>query len=254
MSGYTKQHRGFHGMYSEDNWTAEQRMEQTSRIETRMENDEKREAGEGDGWLAAGRNGDVRYMKGEPNAAAISGEGTGENEIEALRRNRLAQMKARAEQRKQWMARGHGAYVSLADEAELLSKLPNHERAVVLFSSRKFPGHLSQLLHTLMRALADVHFETFFAHLDSDSSPMIKAMVDIPEGPVLLLCQGGRVTGQLAGIDSSYTAEGIAYELGLQGLVNFDDGIQYGKVAGGCTTATARQAAAQASDDSEEDD
>ena len=105
-----------------------------------------------------------------------------------------------------------------------------------------------------MRALAAVHFETFFAHLDSDNSPMIKAMIEIGDTPVLLLCQAGKVTGQLAGIDRSYTAEGIAYELGLQGLVNFDDGIQYGKVAGGCTTHTAQRAAAQASDNSSDDD
>ena len=117
--GYIKQNRGFHGMYSEDIWTSQQRMEHTSRIESRMDADEKREAGEADGWLAAGRDGDVHIMKGEPNAAAISGEGTGENEIEALRRNRLAQMKARAEERKRWVARGHGSYVSLKDETEL---------------------------------------------------------------------------------------------------------------------------------------
>ena len=53
-SGYVKQHRGFHGMYSEDNWTASQRMESTSRLETKLDNETAREEGADQGWLAAG--------------------------------------------------------------------------------------------------------------------------------------------------------------------------------------------------------
>ena len=31
--------------------------------------------------------------------------------------------------------------------------------------------------------------------------------------PALLLCRGGRVIGQLTGVDRSFTAEGVAFEL-----------------------------------------
>jgi len=248
-----KQNRGFHGQYGEDNWTPQQRMEHTSRIETRLENDEKREEGAGDGWLAATESGEVKHMQGEPNAAALGGPGQGENDIEALRRNRIEQMKTRAAQRQHWTEKGQGVYHVLADEAELLKRLAKHERAVVLFSSRSGASHLSELMHAHMRSLSVAHFESFFGHLDSDKAPMIQTLIEVSNGPILLLCMGGKVTGQLAGIDRSYTAEGIAYELGLQGLLNFDDGIQYGKSAGGCTTATARRAAPQ-SDESDDYD
>jgi len=241
-SGYVKQHRGFHGMYSEDNWTASQRMESTSRLETKLDNETAREEGADQGWLAAGADGGVRHMQGQPDAAALESAGPGDSEIDVLRKNRIAQMKARAQLRSAWLAKGHGVYAALSGEGALLSELPKHERAVVLFGSRGAPSHLTEALHLQLRQLSVVHVETYFAHLDAEEAPLISSMVELAELPTLLLCEGGRVTGQLAGVDRTFTTEGVAYELGQRGLVHFDDGIHYGASAGGCTTATARRA------------
>ena len=52
-----------------------------------------------------------------------------DNDIEALRKLRLAQMKGKAEAKKQWLALGHGKYERLEQESSFLEALPKHERS-----------------------------------------------------------------------------------------------------------------------------
>ena len=184
--------------------------------------------------------------------------GSHENEIDALRKLRLAQMKGAAEARRRWLEMGHGVYEQLDREAKFLEALPKHERAVcALCAEGSMDG---QLLHAHMQALCKVHVETYFCWLDPDSAPVMMGMVDVGRLPALLLCKGGKVVEQLHGLDRSFTAEGVAYELGQHGMVDFEEGTHYTVVKGGCTTATAARAGAQRrgrgdeSDASDDDD
>ena len=50
------------------------------------------------------------------------------------------------------------------------------------------------------------------------------SMVTLADLPALLLCRDGKVVDQLVGVDRSFTTEGVAYELGERGLVDFEEG------------------------------
>ena len=264
----------------EDNYDATRRGEHTSRQETKLESQMEglhaedhpelvgmiKSAQEAEDaaaeevqkeWLAAQQDGTVKRMKGEPDIAKLVPKES-ENEIDALRKLRLAQMKGAAEARKRWLEMGHGIYEQLDREAKFLEALPKHERAVcALCAEGSMDG---QLLHAHMRALCKVHVETYFCWLDPDSAPVMMGMVDVGRLPALLLCKGGKVVHQLHGLDRSFTAEGVAYELGQHGMVDFEEGTHYALVKGGCTTATAARGGAQRrggrdeSDASDDDD
>ena len=107
-----------------------------------------------------------------------------------------------------------------------------------------------------MRALCQVHVETYFCYLDPSSAPVMMGMVEVGRLPALLLCKNGQVVDHLHGLDRSFTTEGVAYELGQRGMVEFEEGVVYGgKGVGsaGCTTATAnRRPADDASDDDDD--
>ena len=190
-------------------------------------------------WLAAKADGTVQAMKGEITRARLDAVAPQEtdNEIEALRKLRLAQMRGRAELRAQWLERGHGTYVALEQESSFLQALPKHERTVcALCMAGSLDG---ELLHTHMRALARVHMEAYFCWLDPERAPVMMGMVDVGRLPALLLCLNGKVVHALHGIDRSFTTEGVAYELGQHKIVDFEEGLCYSSVKGGCTTATA---------------
>ena len=84
-------------------------------------------------------------MKGDPDVSKLVIPNDQDNEIDALRKLRLAQMKGHAEQRKRWLELGHGAYEQLDGEAKFLEALPKHGRAVCAISA---PGSMDgELLH-----------------------------------------------------------------------------------------------------------
>ena len=80
-------------------------------------------------WLAAKADGGVAKHQGEVDVRKII-PASNDNEIDALRKLRLAQMKGRAQERHQWVAKGHGKYVKLEQESSFLEALPKHERAI----------------------------------------------------------------------------------------------------------------------------
>jgi len=188
-------------------------------------------------YLAASSDGSVRRMPGDPDVRAIAPTpGEGDNYFDQLKKKRLASMRQQAAQRQAWLELGHGVYATLPSEAGFLQELPKHDRAVC----HLFDTSLDcELLHHHMRALSEVHLETYFCRLDVELAPTMMAMVSLREMPALLLCMGGRVTGQLTGIDRSFTSEGVAYELAQTGMLDFEDGTRYARTTGGCTTETA---------------
>ncbi len=255
----------------EDGYDASRRGEHTSRLETRLDADAAKgpaaDGGQqGVGWLAARRDGSVAQMEGEVDASKLERAGAAasyaepENEIDRLRKNRLAQLKSRAAARQSWVALGHGKYVELESEASFLQANASglHARLVCAIVPE---GSLDgQLLAGHMRALAAVHVETYFCWLRAEGAPMMMQMVDLLRLPALLLCAEGKVVHTLYGVDRSFTTEGVAYELGQHKVVEFEEGVCYEAAAAGsagCTTATAARADARrraASDDDDDSD
>ena len=66
-------------------------------------------------WLAARADGSVERMQGVPDVKKLVPQEQ-DNDIDALRKLRLAQMKGRAAERQEWIAKGHGKYVKLEQE------------------------------------------------------------------------------------------------------------------------------------------
>eukprot|EP00327_Prymnesium_parvum_P013091 CAMPEP_0184403538 /NCGR_PEP_ID=MMETSP0007-20130409/85467_1 /TAXON_ID=97485 /ORGANISM="Prymnesium parvum, Strain Texoma1" /LENGTH=243 /DNA_ID=CAMNT_0026759647 /DNA_START=59 /DNA_END=790 /DNA_ORIENTATION=- len=210
----------------EDTYTAEQRGESTSRFETRLDADRAADA-PGETWFAAAADGGVNVHAGPVSAARLEMPRDGDNEIDRLRKLRLAQMKADAAAKKEYLRLGHGAYAKLEDEAGFLRAVAEHPRVVChLCRAGSLDG---QMMHTRLQALCHVHLETFFCWLDIDAAPTMLAMVALDGLPALLLAHRGKVVEQLARIDRSFTVESLAYELGEHRAINFEEGIDYSR-------------------------
>ena len=156
----------------EDKYTAVQRGEDTSRIETKLESQLEglhaedhpdlvqtiKTAQEGQAqqeeaahqeWLAARADGTVERMHGEVDVKKIV-PAANDNDIEALRKLRLAQMKGRAAARQEWLARGHGKYARLEQGA----RFSRSYHGTSASCARSPEGSIdAELLHTHMKQL-----------------------------------------------------------------------------------------------------
>lgn len=240
----------------EDTYTSEQRGEHTSKLETRLDGEAKEEDGSPDDqWLAAGADGSVKVKSGPVTTAKLDIPQDGDNEIDCLRKLRLAQMKGDALRRQHWLSLGHGAYEQLENEAKFLEIIGEHPRVVChLCVASSLDG---EMMHTRLKALCTVHLETYFCWLDVETAPMMLAMVALERLPALLLGQDGKVVEQLTGIDRSFTIESLAYELGEHRAIDFEEGTDYSRglyPKGGCTTATAARRAQPQPVESDDDD
>lgn len=242
----------------EDMYSSSQRGEDTSQMESKLESameglhaednpdltrtiknaQQAEESAKGD-WLAAKADGTVERMKGTPEYDKLVPK-MGENDIDALRKLRLAQLKGAAQLKEKYREMGHGAYTKLEDESEFLLALPKHPRLVCAIC--KAGSVDAELLHNHMRNLAAVHLEAKFCWLDAENAPTMMQLVDFARLPALLLAGAGKIVHQLYGVDRSFTTEGVAYELSKHGLVDFEEGRAYSKSKGGCTTASAARA------------
>ena len=122
-----------------------------------------------------------------------------EDELEALRRERLAGMKRSAEQRATWMAAGHGEYREIHDQKQFFEDLKKEHRAVVHFyrpSNRK-----CDLVDKALGALARKHIEAKFVRVDAEKAPFLAEKLKIWMLPTVVLIKAGRTEHSIVGLD-----------------------------------------------------
>ena len=149
LSGYTKGQMRC-AATREDTYTAEQRGECTSKLETRLDQDaHDDDGGDKDEWLAAGADGSVKVKSGPVTRAKLDIPQDGDNEIDCLRKLRLAQMKGAAMQKQHWLSLGHGSYAQLENEAKFLEIIGQHPRVVChLCVANSLDG---EMMHTRLK-------------------------------------------------------------------------------------------------------
>lgn len=63
----------------------------------------------------------------------------GEDDIEAIRLKRVAEMKKRQEKMKEWVARGHGEYNEIHSEQDFFKEMKGEERMICHFYRENWP-------------------------------------------------------------------------------------------------------------------
>lgn len=123
-----------------------------------------------------------------------------EDDMEAIRRRRLAEMKKRAEEEALWRRRGHGTQVRIA-EKDFFVHAKEASRVVVMVT-RPGTSRYSQDIEEHFARVAERHLETFFATLDADKSPFLCNKFQLQVMPSIILVKNHEVDKILHGLDA----------------------------------------------------
>eukprot|EP00173_Palmaria_palmata_P002784 Plantae.Rhodophyta-Palmaria_palmata.ctg2885.p1 GENE.Plantae.Rhodophyta-Palmaria_palmata.ctg2885~~Plantae.Rhodophyta-Palmaria_palmata.ctg2885.p1 ORF type:complete len:192 (-),score=37.98 Plantae.Rhodophyta-Palmaria_palmata.ctg2885:248-823(-) len=153
-----------------------------------------------------------------------------DDDYEAIRKKRLAQMKKRAEDQILWKRRGHGALVPIV-EKDFFGHCKEAERVVVMLT-RKGTSRYSDDMENYFARVAEHHLETFFAVIDADKSPFLCEKFQIRVMPSIILVKNHEVDKILPGLDafaqngafSIATTERRLYDLGMVTNTDIADG------------------------------
>lgn len=122
-----------------------------------------------------------------------------EDELEKLRRHRIAQLKTMAKQKNEWMAHGHGSYREVDDQKRFFEELKGEKRAVVHFfrpTTRR-----CEILDRHIGQLAQKHIETKFVRVNAERFPFVAERLKIHTLPTLVCIKDGRTDHSIIGFD-----------------------------------------------------
>lgn len=123
----------------------------------------------------------------------------GDDDLEAIRRRRLAELKAEDEERRSWVSNQHGSLTDLNEEPEFFDAVKKSTRVVALFVRPASVPCVALAEH--VARLSESHMETRFVKIDAEKSPFLTKRLKIWMLPTLLLVKKQRTIKQHVGLD-----------------------------------------------------
>ncbi|KAA6395950.1 MAG: putative Thioredoxin domain [Streblomastix strix] len=122
------------------------------------------------------------------------------DDFEALRAQRLAQLKKKQENRMKWLHEGHGKINEVVEEKDFFNETRGVERCIVHFHRPQ--SKYSDLLGQHLQKLAELHIETKFVRINAEKSPFLCTRLGVTIIPTLSLIEKGKVAGKIEGLEA----------------------------------------------------
>ncbi|AYU81864.1 ATP binding protein-like protein [Leishmania infantum JPCM5] len=146
-----------------------------------------------------------------------------DDEILAIRQKRLKQLKEIQARRDEWLRKGHGQYLEVAEPKEFFDNVKSSERIVVHFMRRSTPR--CEIIERHLRTIAHEHFETRFCYVDVERIPSLPERFNVMMLPTLMLVEKGHTFHSIIGFDEfggtdDFTTDTVTQVLAHYGMVN----------------------------------
>ncbi|KAI6678118.1 hypothetical protein NL676_038914 [Syzygium grande] len=176
-----------------------------------------------------------------------------DDDLEALRERRLAQMKRMAEKRGRWISLGHGDYSEIPVEKEFFSVVKASDRVVCHFYRENWP---CKVMDKHMSILAKQHIETRFVKIHAEKSPFLTEKLKIVVLPTLALVKNAKVEDYVVGFDElggtdEFSTEDLEERLAKAQVIFFEGESSLNSRSGAQTRRSVRQSSNADSSDSE---
>ncbi|KAG7154481.1 thioredoxin domain-containing protein 9-like [Homarus americanus] len=119
------------------------------------------------------------------------------DDLDAIRRERLAAMKERQKKKQDWINNGHGDYSELSDEKEFFETTKKSENVVCHFYRDQFVR--CKIADKHLEILAKKHIETKFCKINAEKAPFLTERLSIRVLPTLCLVKNGKTKDYIVG-------------------------------------------------------
>lgn len=126
-------------------------------------------------------------------------ENLDDDDIHALRKKRMAQMKEMQKRRDGWIAKGHGQYREIQSAEDFFERMKHSERIICAFTRRSTTR--CQILDKHLSSLASKHFETSFCYVDVERLPGLAERFNVLMLPTVMLVENKKTFHSIIGFD-----------------------------------------------------
>eukprot|EP01064_Diplonema_japonicum_P017593 TRINITY_DN25781_c0_g1_i1.p1 TRINITY_DN25781_c0_g1~~TRINITY_DN25781_c0_g1_i1.p1 ORF type:complete len:171 (-),score=50.62 TRINITY_DN25781_c0_g1_i1:11-490(-) len=146
-----------------------------------------------------------------------------EDDMEVIRRKRMAQLKKMREQKDKWIKKGHGVVQEIETPEQFFKFCKGNERVVVHFY--RDATERCKILNAHLDKLAPKHWETLFCKLHAEKVEGMAEKFNVYMLPTLMLVEGGKTNNSIIGFDEfggrdNFPTKRVAEVLAFNGMIN----------------------------------
>ena len=146
------------------------------------------------------------------------------DDIEALRRKRLQELKNQAGKREEWILKGHGKYTELSDEKEFFEEVKKHERIAVHFYRES--TFRCKIVDKHLNIIASKHLETKFFKIDAEKALFLSQRLKVKVLPTIALIADGKTKDFIVGFEDlggvdDFPTEMLQWRLGISEMIYY---------------------------------
>ncbi|CAH1642850.1 unnamed protein product [Spodoptera littoralis] len=146
------------------------------------------------------------------------------SDLEAIRQQRIAEMKKRAKAKQEWVANGHGEYTEIDGEKEFFTVCNKSEHVVCHFYKSDTPR--CKIVDMHLKVLAKKHVETRFVKLDVERAPFLTGRLKIRVIPTIGLVKDNKTKDFIVGFTDLGNRDDFSTEM-LEWRIARSDIIEY---------------------------
>ncbi|XP_033096574.1 thioredoxin domain-containing protein 9-like [Anneissia japonica] len=152
-----------------------------------------------------------------------------QDDLESIRRRRLEGMKKLEEQRKTWLANGHGIYTEVPGEKEFFTECKKSAKALCHFY--RDSTFRCKIIDKHLSILAPKHIETRFLKINAEKAPFLAERLRIKTLPTIAIIKDGKTTDYIVGFQDlggrdDFPTEMLEWRLGCADIINYSGNLQ----------------------------
>ncbi|KAL0809135.1 hypothetical protein ABMA28_012759 [Loxostege sticticalis] len=145
-------------------------------------------------------------------------------DLEAIRQQRINEMKQRAKKKQEWIANGHGEYTEIDGEKEFFGVCNKSTSVVCHFYRNDTPR--CRIVDMHLKTLAKKHVETRFVKLDAERAPFLTGRLKIRVIPTIGLVKDNKTKDFIVGFTDLGNRDDFTTEM-LEWRIAKSDVIEY---------------------------
>lgn len=147
------------------------------------------------------------------------------DDLEAIRTQRMAEMKKRQQLKQEWLTNGHGEYTELDREKDFFGVCNKSVNVVCHFFKQGSPH--CKVLDMHLKKLAQKHIETRFVGLDVERAPFLTGRLKIRTIPTMALVKDNNTKHYIAGFTElgdtdEFTTELLEWVLARYEIIDYN--------------------------------
>lgn len=150
------------------------------------------------------------------------------NDLEAIKQNRMKELKEKQAQKQDWLSNGHGQYEELKEEKMFFDVIKKSKNVVIHFYTNT--NERSRIVDMHLKKLAPKHIETLFTTLNAEKCPFLAEKLKIKVIPSIVCIKDGIMIDKIVGFTTlgnrdDFTTEDMEWRLAQNEVIEYDGDI-----------------------------